>query len=78
MPEHAIRELVATEYDFIAIMADLDQLAYRLSGIYMPEPQAASRQLYKVKDTVASILKKLDGPISDAVQAAEQLEPAPF
>ena len=78
MNEFTIRALAACEYDFIALMADTDNLAQRLNSVPLPEAANAAEQLYKVKTHLMAILKRLDGPLSEAVAAVEQLEPAPF
>lgn len=78
MHEYTIRELAACEYDFIHLMADTDNLAARLANVPMTEAREAAEQLGKVKTMLMSILKRLDGPLSEAVAAVELLEPAPF
>lgn len=78
MPEHTIRELVALEYDFVHLASDTDTLAGRVARLQLPEAGPIAERLHQLRYAIESLLHRLDKPISDAVAAVEQLEPAPF
>jgi len=80
MTESTIRTLVSTEYTFVSLHGGLNDLAAELvkAAHDVPACADAARKVRKLRSALAGILSGLDTHITAAVEAYEELEPAPF
>jgi hypothetical protein len=80
MTASTTRALAELEYDFIRIDAALEEARDVLRRAAREEPRCikAAADLRKIRRRLRDALVRLDPVISDAVQAVELLESAPF
>jgi len=79
LSEYEVRTLVACEYDFIGIDAEIGALIGRLHNLGILEQSAGViEQVQKARDILRAALVRLDGPLSDAIVKMESYGEPPF